>query len=254
MKKTTIKKSSAQGVTNTTINVRLNKQFLFYYKTLGFYKYNIKTISKFFSISLHRYSLINMNINEVALKLNSFNSVIIDNDKKFSMRISLEDLTLLEDLSKGMGLKMSDCLRKIIYLEVLESFMLAPKAPKDFQNSKESIDSFVKFNFRYNEDTLKLFFELYSQNTGEKNLTAALNDIAKNFIKNSKRNSKELVIKLSEKSPCNINNDFKYNFSMARNRYIDFKARCEDIGISYQEGLRKAIRIYIDEHSSDNGD
>lgn len=254
MKKNTIKKSSTKNMSDTTINIRLNKKFLFYYKIVGFQKYNIKTISKFFSISLHKYCSQNISISEIALKLNSFNSVNIENDKKFSMCISLDDFGLLDNISKRLGIKITDCLRKIIYLEVLENFMLVPAPTKEPLSSKTSSDSFVKFNFRYNEDTLRLFFDLYSKNTGEQNLTAALNDIARDFIKDSKRNSKELIIKLSKKSPCNIDNNFKYNFSMSKKRYIDFKTHCETIGISHQEGLRKAIKIYIDEHSLSNND
>lgn len=250
MKKNAEKKSSVPKIENNVFNIRLNKKFLFYYKTLGLKKYNIKTVSKFFSLSLKKYILHNTSINELALKLNSFNSVSIDNDKKFSMRISTEDLALLEELSMNLGLKITDCLRKLIYIEVLENFMLTPELSKIDLNLALSEDSFVKFYFRCNEDTIRSFLKLYSQNTGETNLTAALNDIARNFIKDYNRDSKELIIKLSKKSSCNINNDFKYNFSISKKRYLDFKTYCENIGIQHQECLRKAIKMYIDEHSS----
>lgn len=229
-------------------NIRLNKQLLSMFSIVCSNKYNIKTISKGFSLALntlfHSFEYEDIIYNFSFCDLSPY-----ENDKKFSLSLSTEDMLLLEKLSSNIGMDKSDIFRKIILFEICNYYFLVPNQNKIDFSKKSNNCGYTKFNFRFNKNTLDLFLQIYSEKTGEKNLTSALNNLIKNTISDSKRQSKEIIIGLTSQKNSDIVNDYKLNFTISNKRYSGFVSACSLLGISPHDCLRKKILLYIQENN-----
>lgn len=238
------KKNVAQSSNKTVLNVRVNKKLLLMFSVVCKRKYNVKTISKGFSLALNSISE-NIKEDDFVFNIARCDLSQYENDKKFSLSLNDFDMILLDKIASNLGTNQSDAFRKILLFEVLNCFFIVSNINTADFTTKKTEHGYTKFNFRVNKNLLELFMESYSINSGEDNVTSALNDMIKQAINDSKRYSKEVVIGLASQNTSNINNDYKYNFTISNKRYSDFVEACSHLGLTPNECLRKKIMLYI---------
>lgn len=245
------KKNVTQNNNKRTLNVRVNKNLLLMFSVVCKRKYNIKTISKGFSLILNTISE-NIKNEDFIFNVGRCDLSQYENDKKFSLNLNEVDMILLDNIASNLGVSQSDAFRKIILFEVLNYFFIIPNVNTVDYTIKKTEHGYTKFNFRVNRNLLELFMESYSINSGEDNITSALNDMIKQAINDSKRQSKEIVIGLASQNTSNINNDYKYNFTISNKRYSDFVVACSYLGLNPNECLRKKMMLYIHNNKDEN--
>lgn len=238
------KKNINQNNNKMILNVRVNKCLLFMFGVVCRRKYNLKTISKGFSLVL---SVISENIQneDFVYNIGRCDLSQYENDKKFSLNLNEIDFNLLNNIASNIGVSQSEAFRKIILFEVLNYFFIIPNINTVDFTTKKTNHGYTKFNFRVNKNLLESFMESYAINSGEKNITSALNDMVKQTVNDSKRQSKEIIVGLASQNTLNINNDYKYNFTISNKRYSDFIEACSCLGLNPNECLRKKIMLYI---------
>lgn len=249
------KKSKRKNISKyKAINIRVNAKLLEQFNLVCSKKYNITTTSKGFRLVID--NVLNSDIDEckddIVKRFSKTDLSSYPSDKKSSVNLDDKSIHNLGLLSNLLGIKASDCINKLLLLEVLSNIHMAPFKPKNMLDSKKHSNGYTKFNLRCNRNVFDNFISLYFDITGESNKTSALNDLIKRSIANFKGDSSTYLNEISKEKPSQTANDYKYNFTIANRRYVDYVNLCNSFGISPQECLRKSMIIYIKKNNSDS--